>query len=578
MAAFSRFANVFSGARKPGPSATPGSAERTTVASSTRLDVDVDSRNAALSAPLLKSVTVAVLREVADLPLKGIAMSLADFPMPASCHSKFAVMRFADNPAACLILVAEEHFGSSDMLDVKRLAVSGKNQFTIVNFAKANKELISIIRSKENTVVANMGADDNASVFEKAARKMVSDAVAMKASDIHIETRGLHADIRFRVNGERVFVQQWSFEMAFGVVSVMYRVHGDASSKGATWYPDKIQSTVIDMDTDDGKSVQVRFESSWIHPSGNFQAVLRILVLEASEARSLENLGLEPNQVEEIKAVARQANGMMIVVGPTNSGKSTACQAVIREQLNNLGQSIKIVTAEHPVEYVIPGACQIGLKESSQFAEVGRAFLRMDADVVFVGEIRDADTAAACKDMVLTGRFVLTTLHTYSAAYAYLRLIEMGVPIQVLCTPGIVKGIVFQRLMPGLCKHCSLPFTSEEGASRLSDALVTRVLGAVDDVEGIRVRGDGCKHCISGISGRELCVEILIPDAGFLKFIAVNDVDGAANYWEKQGRCAIEGLGVTYKAHALAKMMRGLVDPNDLERTIGTIGTRSGGF
>ena len=338
----------------------------------------------------------------------------------------------------------------------------------------------------------------------------------------------------------------------------------------------------IEHRTSDGLHMQLRFSSAPIFPSGNFHIVVRLLTMSATD-RQLSDLGYTPGQLETLEAITSDLSGMVLLCGPTNSGKSTTLQALMKRIHSRMGESIKMISVEDPVEYVIPGACQIGVsrrrktlvdeRTGSAFTTFLRGTLRQDPDVVMVGEIRDLDSAAVVKDLVLAGRKLLTTLHTYSATWAFVRLRELGVPMELLTMPGFVSGVVYQRLVPVLCPQCAVSLYGEHARQRLSPATLVRALSVCDTRKHpARVRGTGCPHCgHTGIAGRTLCAEFVIPDRHMLGLIAQQRLLEAEQYWMDRKHLDVDGLGVTALAHGIQKLRQGLVDPADLESNVGLI-------
>ena len=206
----------------------------------------------------------------------------------------------------------------------------------------------------------------------------------------------------------------------------------------------------------------------------------------------------------------------------------------------------------------------------SAFTTFLRGTLRQDPDVVMVGEIRDHDSATVVKDLVLAGRKILATLHTYSALWAYVRLREIGIPWEILTMPGFIAGIVYQRLVPTLCPHCSMPLV--EGLERVPKETLYRIQQVSDlSKDKVRVRGDGCEHCHhTGIAGRTVCAELVLPDRALLRFLSASDFLGAEKYWREAGVGAING-GVSSLAHGIHKMREGLISPLDVEDQIGLL-------
>ena len=235
------------------------------------------------------------------------------------------------------------------------------------------------------------------------------------------------------------------------------------------------------------------------------------------------------------------------------------------------------------MEYLIPGACQMGVPEArrdlmsrqngSIFTTFVAATLRQDPDVVMVGEVNDLDSADNIKQLVLSGRKTLSTLHVSDAMGVFTRLRELGVPSSVLLMKGFISGVVFQRLVPLLCPHCSVPVMGALHLGELRPDTLERLRACAGEMlAGVRLRGPGCEACDHlSIVGRTVCAEVLVPDDVFLEHLANDRMRPARAHWRRQSRCAIEGLGCTALSHAIAKMRVGLIDPRDIERWMGPL-------
>jgi general secretion pathway protein E len=332
--------------------------------------------------------------------------------------------------------------------------------------------------------------------------------------------------------------------------------------------------------------VQLRFNTAPIYPAPNVQCTMRLLRMDGEQsAKPMEEVGYTPEMVAQIEEMLVGSTGLVLLVGPTNSGKSTSLQSFINRIYARRGADIKVVTIEDPVEYILERACQMGVPRGKQTTDQIAAIyktllgstLRQDPDVALVGEIRTNEQAEPVKDMVLAGRKILSTLHAYEAMAAFPRLAEIGVPPSLLTREGFVSGVIYQRLVPVLCPHCSESLTPEMvDSGRIRQSTYDRVAGAAEFGPGgkhdVRLRSiTGCKDCnFTGITGRTPCAELLLPDATFLRHIRNGDELSAKNYWHRTG-INTDGAGVRAIAHAIAKMRRGLVDPNDIEVQIGPI-------
>lgn len=477
-----------------------------------------------------------------------------------------------------VVLVAEEAWGTSPMftLQVRVKAEAGGEPVRLLPVAR---ELLPIIYAASGDSRQNATRDERQTTsVEENAYELIAQALRAGASDVHIETRSTHARVMMRINGIRRRCESISFEDAKSIGRVLYNVHADASSKETAWNEKQVQDCAIER-TIDGKKVQVRFNSAPIYPAGNFQIVLRILVMEQNDAMELEAMGFAVAQMNRIELMSTGSRGMVIVTGPTNSGKSTTLQAVLRRVHQMRGEGTKIVTVEDPVEYLIPGAVQMGVpgkagespdERRAQFNALLRGTLRQDPDVIMVGEVRDASSASTCTDLTLAGRKLFTTLHTSSALGAFVRLGEIGVDWTVVTSPDFIAGVLYQRLLPVLCPECRVDI--RKVANELDGNLMRRVeqvarTGAVD----VRVRGKGCEHCDdTGYVGRTAVAEVVIPDATLLKHLAARDFLAAEAHWRATGNLGV-GSTPTALSHAIVKMNLGIVDPRDIESSLSSL-------
>jgi MSHA biogenesis protein MshE len=225
------------------------------------------------------------------------------------------------------------------------------------------------------------------------------------------------------------------------------------------------------------------------------------LLSQGDNALAIDTLGMPPDMLERFRAILHRPNGLVLVTGPTGSGKTTTLYAALGE-LNDPGT--KIITVEDPVEYRLPGVNQVQANEKIDlsFSRVLRAILRQDPDVILVGEMRDPDTAQIALRAAMTGHLVLSTLHTNDAASTPVRLLDMGVPAFMVATS--VQGVLAQRLVRKVCGHCKAPHapTPQEQVwlGRQADA----------QADTGYLAGTGCDRCHgTGYSGRRAVHELL---------------------------------------------------------------------
>jgi general secretion pathway protein E len=261
----------------------------------------------------------------------------------------------------------------------------------------------------------------------------------------------------------------------------------------------------------EGREFDVRVATM---PTVHGEGVALRFLSGSHEVPHIDNLGLDARDTAALKAAIQSPNGLLVVTGPTGSGKTTTLAAVL-SKLNE--PSRKLVTIEDPVEYQIDGVNQIQVKTEIglTFASTLRSLLRFDPDTIMVGEMRDPETARIGLHAALTGHLVLTTLHTNSAAAAVPRLLDLGVPSYLIAST--LRCVVAQRLVRKLCPHCKAPHHDVAGAA----AAVFPDLGAQLKIPKKLWKAVGCNHCGgSGYHGRIAIFEILVIDDNLRSLIA----------------------------------------------------------
>jgi len=231
--------------------------------------------------------------------------------------------------------------------------------------------------------------------------------------------------------------------------------------------------------------------------------VLRLLKREAA-AHSLEDLGMRDRPAAAFRRLLERPQGMVLVTGPTGSGKTTTLYAALRELDTD---RMNVMTIEDPIEYQLPSISQIQVNPRIEltFARCLRHVLRQDPDVILVGETRDLETAEIAIRAALTGHLVFTTLHTNDAASAPQRLIDMGVAPYLLA--DALCGVLAQRLVRRLCPHCREEAVVSEAEASAWGAAAARLAGRR------HFRARGCAHCLEGYAGRLGLFELLLVDA-----------------------------------------------------------------
>lgn len=339
--------------------------------------------------------------------------------------------------------------------------------------------------------------------FEDFLQDLISEAKSLDSSDIHIETFDEMARIRIRVDGH--LIEKYALKK--------------------TEYPELINKIKIlsNLDITEKRLPQdgrIKYENGnqkfdirvSICPTlYGEKAVLRLLNNDASNL-DIKNIGINPNGLKHYLEGIHKPSGIVLISGPTGSGKTTTLYATLKE-LNKINRNI--TTVEDPVEYTLDGINQVQLKEDIglTFSSALRSFLRQDPDIIMLGEIRDGETAEMAIRASLTGHLVLSTIHTNSAWGIISRLIDMGVPKFLISST--LNLAVAQRLVRKLCEHCT---TSE----RVSNDMLGGRFLADEGIQEIAIPV-GCDSChYTGYSGR-MAIHEIIPINEVLRKVIVND-------------------------------------------------------
>ena len=330
---------------------------------------------------------------------------------------------------------------------------------------------------------------------------LLADAVERGASDVHFEPEQNFLRIRYRIDGvlrqiRSLHKTYWpAMAVRIKVMAKMNIAETRAPQDG------RISLTLT------GRAVDFRVASQATSHGEN--VVLRILDRQKGIV-PLDGLGLEKNQLELLKKMIARPEGIILVTGPTGSGKTTTLYSVLNH-INSDG--LNIMTLEDPVEYPMTLIRQTSVNEAAKmdFANGIRSLMRQDPDIILVGEIRDEDTATMAFRAAMTGHQVYSTLHTNSAIGAIPRLLDIGIVPDVLS--GNIIGIVAQRLMRRLCKHCKQPYEASAADCKL--------LGVDVGKAPTLHRSVGCDQCdFQGYKGRLAILEILKFDPEFDEMIA----------------------------------------------------------
>jgi general secretion pathway protein E len=396
----------------------------------------------------------------------------------------------------------------------------------LVEMKEENAEdIMEDIEDEDDEILKDLESIQDITVMETEApiirmvNRVMVQAFRERASDIHVEPYQTDVKVRYRIDG-----------ILHDVLTLPKRVHSAVVSRIKVMASLNIAEKRLPQDGRIGiklgdHSVDLRISSV---PTVNGERVVMRILDKSSVLYGLEELGFYPDDHEKIERLIKQEHGIILVTGPTGSGKTTSLYSML-SRINSPDKNI--LTIEDPIEYQLKGIGQIPVntKVGLTFASGLRSIVRQDPDVILVGEIRDLETAEIAIQAALTGHLVFSTLHTNDSASAVTRLIDMG--IEPFLVTSSVNAILAQRLVRKICPACRQEYFPED-ESLLEIGLSSQML----DKEGYLYRGAGCSECIgTGYKGRTGIYEILFmsdairgtvlksSDSNVIKQVAVSE-------------------------------------------------------
>jgi MSHA biogenesis protein MshE len=471
--------------------------------------------------------------------------------LPEAQARRFRAIVLEDRRANCLLgmadptdLFAYDELGRLLQRDIEVAVVSEALLLqTIDRIYRRTEEISGLAKELERDIGdsyvdfgalgAGVGAEEAPVV--KLLQSVFEDAVQVNASDVHVEPQEGKVQIRFRIDG--ALNPQTDADSRIGpalVLRLKLMAGLDISEKRL---PQDGRLNVIVRD----QKIDVRMSSM---PTQYGESVVLRLLNRKATLQRLDRLGMPGDMLQRFQELLQRTAGMILVTGPTGSGKTTTLYAALAE-LNTVER--KILTVEDPVEYRLAGINQVQVNEKIEltFARVLRSTLRQDPDVVLIGEIRDEETAQIGMRAALTGHLVFSTLHTKDAASTPIRLVDMGVPSYMVATS--VHAVIAQRLVRLVCESC----TEEREPDAQEGRWLEAVLGS--DWAGRKYRhGRGCSHCNgTGYAGRTGVYEMLEMTPDLVR--AANKAD--PNAFIDAAHVHLQGRTLT--DHALALVVAG---------------------
>ncbi len=402
---------------------------------------------------------------------------------------------------------------------------------------------------------------------------IIARAAAQKVSDIHIEVAD-QTTIYFRMDGSMQPVLEYNSQWGESFVRAAF---ASADISNSSYAQNEYQTAFKDGRTPlrgtkdlylPNGVLGIRMQFNPI-AFGSQYVVMRLLYDNPSEGIKTEQ-EFEEYEQKLLLRLRSAPTGLVVVAGPTSSGKSTTLVRNMALMLKERRYEINLITVEDPAEQKIFGAHQMPVvnvlneeQREEKFTEALAAALRSDPDTLMVGEIRTLAAAQLTVKGALSGHNVWTTLHANSAMGALTRLLDMGVEAFKLKDETMLRGLVSMRLFKKLCPYCR-----QRLIDKPNHTAYNRVKDAFGDLglNQIFVRGDGCEHCNgTGTSGRIKAGEIIITNSEFLNLVLSGETDAALRYWlEKMD-------GRTLKEAAIELMLRGIIGVDELERWVGLL-------
>jgi general secretion pathway protein E len=434
----------------------------------------------------------------------------------------------------------------------------------------------------------------------------LEQAVQMGANDIHIESVNGRAVVQFRIDGSLRRQDVWTQVEGDRFLAAVYS-HSIGQS-GATSNFQEPQAAMLTSDAR-GKEIinlpkgVISVRCQWV-PLSNGGAYLAMRLSYDSAhlwgenfiMADVDSLGFSQEQLRVVQSLRAAPGGLRVFAGPVNQGKTTTLRVVLNRRMAETEMRLNCLMIEDPPEGGVIGARQVGVSASVKdeqrektFVEIMRCALRLDPDIVMLGEVRDLQTAQFAFRLALTGRQVYTTTHVYSALATPKRLRDIGMEPYIVYDCNLVRGMACQRLLRSLCPHCRIPLKeaieefgpgTREMARRVRVGLAMMEAGRNPANVGKPMREcltepdmnnvflgnpEGCPKCYRGRSGRTVCAEIIETDAKLMSLLQDNREEDAEKYW-----LSPDGLnGINMLQRGLEKVRAGEVSPDDAEFELG---------
>ncbi len=500
----------------------------------------VDLKEVAIPSNVIELVPESVARENIILPMAEDEDSLQVIVSDPLDLATFDKLRFILNRKIDIALAPRDQISEA----INRYYGQMEGESTDSMLQEFTDTAIDFTETEDDVMGEDDGAVDQSSApVVRLVHLMISEAVQLRASDIHIEPFEDRVRIRYRIDGvlvERDSPPRRMLGAMLSRVKILSKL--DIAERRRT-QDGRIKITVGE------KSLDLRVS---VIPTNHGQSIVMRLLDKDNIRVGVRQLGLSERNYKEFQSLMKRPNGIILVTGPTGSGKTTTLYAALNE-LNRPDR--KIITAEDPVEYYLSGINQVEIRHKIglDFAKVIKAMLRQAPDIILVGEMRDLETAAMGIQASLTGHLVFSTLHTNDAPSAVTRLADMGVPSYLVASSVI--AVMAQRLVRVICSRCKeshQPSPAELEAAGISPELAAN---------GEFARGAGCQHCqMSGYRGRLGIYELMFMTAKIRELTFQN-----ATTQDIRSAAITGGMNTLYR-DGMRKVLRGITTFSEVYR------------
>jgi general secretion pathway protein E len=494
--------------------------------------------------------------------------------LPAQVRTQLALF---DNG---VLFVQREYIHSPYILSVEHDIRQRKLKYTTKRVVELpTLQTIFRMTQDQRSPVKMRGAQVMATPMQRAFRALLEKACERRASDLHITVDNGITTLRLRIDGLLTDFGHYGSEYGSELCAAAFN---SADVSDASFSPLQVLSAQITNKEDKLPETleAVRMQFVPLARLG-LKLVVRLQYRAKTMGSSeISKLGYTEGQQKLLRRMRGRTNGINFVTGPTGSGKTTTLTRVLTAHNTETGRRLHFLTVEDPPEQEIGGGVsQIPITNAKtpeerklRFGQALHATLRLDPDVIMIGEIRDYESARIAFQASMTGHVVYSTLHTNTALGALPRLRDLGVEDWKIFDPEFITGLVAQRLIAVTCPHCRVPLAHAEFNPRCDadryERLVRRYGAVIDQVF---VSGPGCDHCNgTGQLGRTVAAEVILPDERLMQLVKEGNTPVARAYWLAPSSKGGLG-GFSMLDHAEMKVLEGTMCPIEVEMVLGLL-------